>query len=81
LVFRQLALARITEPTSRQDSLRVLEEAGVMRRRTPRSTAACPAWAEETWRQRLSQASPRTPARGPASLVLYGVSALYFEAD
>ena len=27
-VFRQLVLARIIEPTSKQDSLRVLEEAG-----------------------------------------------------
>ena len=28
-VFRQLVLARIIEPTSKQDSLRVLEEVGV----------------------------------------------------
>jgi hypothetical protein len=28
-VFRQLVLARIIEPASKQDSLRVLEEAGV----------------------------------------------------
>ena len=28
-VFRQLVLARIIEPTGKQDSLRVLEEAGV----------------------------------------------------
>lgn len=30
-MFRQLVLARIIEPASKQDSLRVLEEAGVAR--------------------------------------------------
>jgi hypothetical protein len=39
-VFRQLVLARIIEPTSKQDSLRVLAEAAWGRRRIPRSTAA-----------------------------------------
>jgi hypothetical protein len=28
-VFRQLVLARIIEPTSKEDSLRVLHEAGI----------------------------------------------------
>ena len=35
-VFRQLVLARIIEPASKLDSLRVLEEAGVAARRTGR---------------------------------------------
>ena len=35
-VFRQLVLARIIEPTSKLDSLRVLEEAGWPRRLTAR---------------------------------------------
>jgi hypothetical protein len=33
-VFRDLVLARIIEPTSKLDSLRVLEEVGSSRRRT-----------------------------------------------
>ncbi len=35
-VFRDLVLARIIEPASKLDSLRVLKEAGVARRRTGR---------------------------------------------
>jgi len=35
-VFRHLVLARIVEPTSKQDSLRVLEESGSRRPRTRR---------------------------------------------
>ena len=35
-VFRQLVLARIIEPTSKVDALRVLEETGVRRRRIRR---------------------------------------------
>jgi hypothetical protein len=58
-VFRQLVLARIIEPTSKLDSLRVLGEAGI------ETAAACAAHAK----------------LGPASLVLYDVSTLYFEID
>jgi hypothetical protein len=81
-VFRQLVLARIIEPTSKQDSLRVLAETGVdpvpsyatLKRRLP-------AWATEEFRQKLAAACARHAALGPASLVLYDVSTLYFETD
>jgi hypothetical protein len=80
-VFRHLVLARIIEPVSKLDSLRVLEEAGV----TPASYATVkrrlPAYAQEEWRQRLSAACARHARLGPASLVLYDVSTLYFETD
>jgi len=80
-VFRHLVLARIIEPSSKLDSLRVLEEAGV----TPASYRTLkrrlPAYAEEAWRQRLSEACAAHARLGPASLVLYDVSTLYFEAD
>jgi hypothetical protein len=53
-VFRHLVLARIIEPVSKLDSIRVLGEAGV----TPASYRTIerrlPAYAEEAWRQRLS---------------------------
>jgi hypothetical protein len=39
-VFGQLVLARIIEPTSKLDPLRVLEEVGALRRRKPRSSVA-----------------------------------------
>lgn len=55
-VFRHLVLARVIEPTSKHDSLRVLEEAGI----TPVSYATLkrhlPAYAETTWSQHLAAA-------------------------
>ena len=80
-VFRHLVLARIIEPTSKQDSLRVLEEAGVRPVSYPTLNRRLPAYAREEWRQRLSAACAAHARLGPASLVLYDVSTLYFEAD
>jgi hypothetical protein len=40
-----------------------------------------PRYAQEAWRQRLSAACAAHAGLGPASLVLYDVPALYFEAD
>ena len=80
-VFRDLVLARIIEPTSKLDSLRVLAETGI----TPVSyrtlTRRLPCYAEESWRQGLAAVCAKHAALGPASLVLYDVSTLYFEAD
>jgi hypothetical protein len=81
-VFRQLVLARIIEPTSKQDSMRVLAETGIdpvpsyatLKRRLP-------SWATEQFRRRLATACAQHAALGPASLVLYDVSTLYFETD
>jgi hypothetical protein len=38
-------------------------------------------YAQEEWRQRLSAACAARARLGPASLVLYDVSTLYFETD
>jgi hypothetical protein len=80
-MFRQLVLARIIEPTSKLDSLRVLDEVGIepgsyriLRRRLP-------VFAKASWRQELAAACARHAGLGPASLVLYDVSTLYFETD
>jgi Transposase DDE domain len=81
-VFRQLVLARIIEPTSKVDSLRVLDEVGVdpvpsyatLKRRLP-------VWAGEEFRRKLAAACAAHAQLGPASLVLYDVSTLYFETD
>jgi len=80
-VFRALVLARIIEPTSKLDSLRVLAEAGVaapsyatLKRRLPR-------YGNPLWRKEISAACAAHAALGPASLVLYDVSTLYFETD
>ena len=79
-VFRHLVLARIIEPTSKQDSLRVLEEAGLSPVSYPTLNRRLPAYAREEWRQRLSAACAAHARLGPASLVLYDVSTLHYEA-
>jgi hypothetical protein len=53
-VFRQLVLARIIEPTSKQDSLRVLEETGVAAVSYPTVNRRLPVFAKSAFRQELS---------------------------
>jgi hypothetical protein len=80
-VFRQLVCARIIEPTSKHDSLRVLEETGVTPASYPTLNRRLPLFAKPGFRQALSKACADHAALGPASLVLYDVSTLYFETD
>jgi len=80
-VFRDLALARIIEPSSKLDSLRVLEEAGVTGASYRTVLRRLPVYAREEFRQGLSVACAAHAKLGPASLVLYDVSTLYFETD
>src|SRR6185437_1632540 len=81
-VFRDLVIARIIEPASKLDSLRVLEEAGVSAGASYRTVLRrLPAYAKDSWRQELSAACAAHARLGPASLVLYDVSTLYFETD
>lgn len=102
-VFKALVLARIIEPTSKLDSLRVLDEAGApapsyptLKRRlrvyaTGRKASAAgevegdaaveldPAGGP--WRARLARACADHVRLGPATLLLYDVTTLYFETD
>jgi hypothetical protein len=106
-VFRALVLARIIEPTSKLDSLRVLEEAGVdppsyrtVQRRLRLFAGADSEAAEADatgveeatgpvpvdaaggrWRARLARACVDHAGLGPAMLLLYDVTTLYFETD
>ena len=80
-VFRHLVLARIIEPASKMGSLRVLEEAGVATVSYPTLNRRLAAYAQPQWRQQLSAACSAHAKLGPASLVLYDVSTLYFETD
>jgi hypothetical protein len=80
-VFRQLVLARIIEPTSKEDSIRVIEETGASAASYSTIGRRLPAYATEQWRHRLSTACAARAAVGPASLVLYDVTTLYFETD
>jgi len=80
-VFRQLVLARITEPVSKLDSARVLEEAGVAPVPYRTVTRRLRVLAKDSWRQQISAACAAHARLGRASLVLYDVSTLYFETD
>jgi hypothetical protein len=80
-VFRALVLARIIEPTSKLDSLRVLAEVGIEPVSYRTVTRRLPAYAQDLWRRGLASACAAHAALGPASLVLYDVSTLYFETD
>jgi hypothetical protein len=80
-VFRQLVLARIIEPSSKLDSLRVLEEAGISAPSYRTLLRRLPVFAKQAWRQKLAAACAAHARLGRASLVLYDVSTLYFETD
>ncbi|MGO4363477.1 IS1634 family transposase [Terrabacter sp. RAF57] len=80
-VFRQLVLARIIEPSSKLDSIRVLEEAGLSAPSYRTIRRRLPGYAKDEFRQRISAACAAHAGLGPASLVLYDVSTLYFETD
>src|SRR5690625_4793428 len=80
-VFFHLVLTRLVEPTSKLDSLRVLQEIGenpvsyaTLKRRLPR-------YAEPALRQDLAAAFAAQVDLGPTALVLYDVSTLYFEVE
>jgi len=74
-------LARIIEPASKLDSLRVLEEAGVAAASYRTVKRRLPAYAKEAFRQQLSAVCAAHARPGRATLVLYDVSTLYFETD
>jgi hypothetical protein len=80
-VFRDLVLARIIEPSSKFDAERVLSEVGA----APASYATVKrrlrGYAQPGWRHALATACAAHAGLGPASLVLFDVSTLYFETD
>ena len=81
--FEQLVLARIVEPTSKADTVRVLSELGVAdvpsMRTIWRTLRRC---VDGDWRGRLAAAAYQHATTGGAlKLVLYDVTTLYFEAE
>ncbi len=78
-VFRQLVLARLIEPTSKFDSLRVLAEAGIAPVSYRTLKRRLRVYCSPQWRQGLAAACARQVHLGPATLVLYDVTTLYFE--
>ena len=80
-VFQQLVLARVIEPTSKLDSIRVLAELGIAAPSYPTIKRRLPVYAQTGWRQQLASACADQVGLGPATLVLYDVTTLYFETD
>ena len=81
-VFRDLVLARIIEPTSKEDSLRVLAETGLDSVDYRTVTRRLPVIAKPAVRQALSAACATHAGLGPASPWCSTTSAtLYFETD
>ena len=80
--FKALVLARIVEPTSKADSLRVLDELGVPHA-SLRTMFRCLARAQERgYRDQVAAACfAHAAGHGDLSLVLYDVTTLYFEAE
>jgi hypothetical protein len=80
-VLRDLVLARIIEPTSKLDAGRVLTETGVASVSYRTIKRRLPVIAKPAVRQALSAACASHAGLGPASLVLFDVTTLYFETD
>lgn len=80
-VFRQLVLARLIEPTSKLEAIRVLEEMGIPAPSYRTIERRLPVFAKPQWRRRLAAVCAAHVNLGPATLVLYDVSTLYFETD
>ena len=71
--FRQLVLARVIEPTSKLDSLRVLGEVGLVPASYATLKRRLPVYAESVWRQGVAAACAKHAQLGSASLVMFDV--------
>ena len=80
-VFKALVLARLIEPTSKLEAIRVLEEIGIAAPSYPTINRRLPGYATDEWRQQLARACAAHVGLGPATLVLYDVTTLYFDID
>jgi hypothetical protein len=79
--FEALCLARIVEPTSKLDSLRVLEDLGVGpidQNKLYRSLAKA---ADQDYRKTISQTCIEHASGDGLTLILYDVTTLYFEVQ
>ena len=80
--FAQLVLARIVEPTSKADSVRVLNEIGVSAASLRTIFRALQRAQARDYRAKIARACfNHALADGDVSLVLYDVTTLYFEAE
>jgi hypothetical protein len=80
--FKQLVLARIVEPTSKADSVRVLDELGIAHASLRTMFRSLQRAAVRDYRAQIATACfTRAATSGDVSLCLYDVTTLYFEAE
>lgn len=82
--FFQLVLARLVEPTSKLDSIRVVEELGLAATHRNTFTKALKRCAAQDYRALMQEACFEhvwSSHGGDVSLLLYDVTTLYFEAE
>jgi hypothetical protein len=78
-IFEALCIARIVEPTSKLDSLRVLADLGVDPMNRNKLYRCLVKAASQDYRRQISQACFEHVQAGGLTLVLYDVISLYFE--
>jgi transposase len=78
-VFKQLVLARIIEPTSKLDTIRVLSELGLSAPSNSKIHRTLKKVVDNDYRSILSDACFKSIDKGALSLLLYDVTTLYFE--
>lgn len=81
--FRALVLARLVEPTSKADTVRVLNEIGAPAPHVNTLHTALKRASERDYRDRVARAclAYSVKTSGPAAFVLYDVTTLHFEND
>ncbi|WP_062465435.1 IS1634 family transposase, partial [Demequina soli] len=81
--FRALVLARLVEPTSKADTVRVLNEIGAPAPHVNTLHTALRRASERDYRDRIARAclSYSLKTTGPATFVMYDVTTLHFEND
>ena len=82
--FFQLVLARLVEPTSKLDSIRVIEELGLSAAHRNTFTKSLRRCADKDYRDRIAHACFQhvwSEHGGDVSLLCYDVTTLYFETD
>ena len=80
--FKQLVLARLIEPASKVETIRILEEIGVAAPHISTVKRCLGRINERDYRQQIAAAChTRALSRGTLALCLYDVTTLYFEAE
>jgi hypothetical protein len=78
-VFASLCLARLVEPTSKLDSLRVMADLGIEPPERNRLYRCLTQVVKKNYRETVSRACFKAAAKEDLSLILYDVTTLYFE--